>query len=184
MRQYFTELEAAEAAGVSLDTIKEFITLGVLKLNPADAVYSQNYLTQADLIASFHSLKDLGVTVEIPKPPQEKPTAVAEAADPEPVAEQVEVTTSPASSVETDHGSTFIEHRSFELLDLNKALKDQIEILKQERDWLRTRVEKLEIRTERDQLLLMSETKTVQSLLPHHTERKGFWSLLPWLSGK
>lgn len=189
MRQYFTELEAAEAAGVSLETIREFISLGVLRLNPADHVCNQNYLTRSDLVSSFHNLKDLGITVEISKPttPKEEPLVQAE----EP-AKESEVNNSSTSTtarpLESDHGNTFIEHRSFELLDLNKSLKEQIEILKQERDWLRKRVETFEIRSERDQLLLMSETKTVQSLLPHsqgNQQRKNFWSFaLPWLSPK
>lgn len=194
MKQYFTELEAAEAAGISLDTIKEFISLGVLKLYPADSVFAQNYLTRSDLIASFHNLKDLEVTVEISKSSASSthtPTS-EQLYQPEQSIQESEIkqssTSTTARSVGTDSGSTFIEHRSFELLDLNKSLREQIEILKQERDWLRKRVETFEIRSERDQLLLMSETKTVQSLLPHlqeNQQKKNFWSFaLPWLSPK
>ena len=189
MKQYFTELEAAEAAGVSLDTIKEFITLGMLLLNPADGLFDQRYLTRANLLSSFHNLKDLGETIQIPTVADEKPTSqsTTEAVSSAEKTQPTQTTTPPIQTriLDSDKHDTFIEHRSFELLDLNKSLKDQIEILKQERDWLRKRVETFEIRSERDQLLLMSETKTVQTLLPLQQPKQNFWSFaLPWLSGK
>jgi DNA-binding transcriptional MerR regulator len=52
-----------------------------------------------------------------------------------------------------------------DLIEITKGLREQIEMLKDERTWLRERVEKLEARTERDQMLLLSENETVRSLL-------------------
>jgi DNA-binding transcriptional MerR regulator len=71
---------------------------------------------------------------------------------------------------------------SYELLQLMGSLKDQIQMLKDERDWLRTRVEKLETRSSRDQVLLLSESRTVRSLVQ---SRKGLLSrALPWFKSK
>jgi len=249
MKQYFTELEAASAAGVSPDTIREFISLGVLRLQ--DGQGDTKFLVRDDLLAAFHTLKAEETLAEptAARPPTEETTtsrlqngptkqaipeqaileqAILERADPEQhqleqpqngasleetvhSIEATEPTTSTSQSVESQQasspqreqaapstpinsdriqqsssaveGEALIEHRSFELLDLNCSLREQIEMLKQERDWLRKRVEILEVRSERDQLLLLSETKTVQKLLP--SPKKSFWAFaLPWLNEK
>lgn len=48
----------------------------------------------------------------------------------------------------------------------------QLEELRRERDWLRVRVEKLEEKQDRDQLLLLSETQIVRKMLTLQSERK------------
>lgn len=87
-----------------------------------------------------------------------------------------------------DSGVTYSHPQSpgvFEMLESNKTLREQIQILKDERDWLRKRVEKLETRTERDQMLLIAENETVKGLmhqLPAPAPRRSFWQIsLPWL---
>jgi DNA-binding transcriptional MerR regulator len=89
----------------------------------------------------------------------------------------------------SDFGSiTFTEPgkaSTFELLELSRSLRDQIQMLKEERDWLRKRVENLEARTERDQMLLISESSTVRTLIEQAPKRRSFWSFaLPWLGEK
>ena len=71
----------------------------------------------------------------------------------------------------------------YELLEANRSLREQIQMLKDEREWLRQRVEKFESRTERDQMLLISENDTVKTLIHQIPEkRRSFWSFaLPWL---
>ena len=64
----------------------------------------------------------------------------------------------------------------------NRALRDQIELLREERDWLRKRVEQLEVRSEREQMLLLSENETVRRLVDNSKKK---WSIpfrLPWFS--
>lgn len=74
-----------------------------------------------------------------------------------------------------------------ELIEITKGLREQIEMLKEERNWLRERVEKLESRSERDQMLLLSENETVRSLLEPSNQpraRFSFWKrALPFLTG-
>lgn len=71
----------------------------------------------------------------------------------------------------------------YELLEVNKTLREQIQMLKDERDWLRRRVERSETRSERDQMLVIAENETVKTLM-HQLPAKprSFWSFaLPWL---
>jgi len=69
----------------------------------------------------------------------------------------------------------------YELIAMNRRLREEIRMLRDERDWLRGRVEKLESRGERDQMLLVSESQTIKSLVSHRGKR-GFWQTLalPW----
>ena len=71
--------------------------------------------------------------------------------------------------------------------EVSKLLREQIETLRRERDWLRERVEKLENRSEREQMLLLSESETIRNLVSMNQEqrRKPFWRLaLPWFDVK
>lgn len=58
----------------------------------------------------------------------------------------------------------------------------EIKQLREERDWLRSRIEHQEIKSERDQLLLLSETQTIRKLIALQENRKSFLSTaLEWL---
>ena len=54
---------------------------------------------------------------------------------------------------------------SLELIEINAHLRERLKSLKAERDWLRERVEKLELQLEREQTLLMAESETVRRLI-------------------
>jgi DNA-binding transcriptional MerR regulator len=59
---------------------------------------------------------------------------------------------------------------------------DEIADLKNQRAWLRQRIEKLEEKHDRDQILLLSETQTIRSLIAYQESRKsGFRQLLEWI---
>ncbi len=74
------------------------------------------------------------------------------------------------SSISTDH-----------LIETNKGLREQLEILRGERDWLRARVEKLETRSEREQMLLLSESENIRKLIQQGEQKKNSWlRALPW----
>lgn len=65
---------------------------------------------------------------------------------------------------------------------VNSQLNEEVRMLRDERDWLRQRLEKLEARSERDQMLLLSESENVRGLVDMHQNRKPFWlRALPWL---
>ncbi len=64
------------------------------------------------------------------------------------------------------------------LLDIREA---EIKDLKEQRDWLRSRVEKLEEKGDRDQLLLLSETQVIRKLIANNERRSPFRAALEWL---
>lgn len=67
------------------------------------------------------------------------------------------------------------------LIEVNKGLREQIDILRGERDWLRSRVEKLETRSEREQMLLLSESENIRKLIQQNENRAFSWfRALPW----
>jgi len=49
---------------------------------------------------------------------------------------------------------------------------DQLREVRRDRDWLRTRIERLEDKQERDQLLLLSETQTIRKLVSNQEQKK------------
>jgi hypothetical protein len=65
------------------------------------------------------------------------------------------------------------------LLDTKDA---EIADLKNQREWLRARVEKLEEKSDRDQILLLSETQTIRKLITLQEQRRsGFRQFLEWI---
>ena len=65
------------------------------------------------------------------------------------------------------------------VLDMREA---EIGSLKEERDWLRSRIERLEEKGDRDQLLLLSETQILRSLIvQQHTKSSPLRSALEWI---
>jgi DNA-binding transcriptional MerR regulator len=74
---------------------------------------------------------------------------------------------------------------SIEVLELSRSLKQQLELVMSERDWLRQRVEKLEVQLERQQLISMTETETLRIMAKSKEERPSPWSfLLSWTQPK
>lgn len=94
------------------------------------------------------------------------------ARDPEPLAQQSAAqspqATSSASSVELETLKHLVRIQE-KLLDVRD---DEISDLKQQRDWLKQRIEKLEQKAERDQLLLLSESQTVKTLVALQQAKK------------
>ena len=52
-----------------------------------------------------------------------------------------------------------------DLIFENRSLKDKLKNIEDERDWLRKRVEQLEERSGREQMLLLSEKETLREVL-------------------
>lgn len=75
--------------------------------------------------------------------------------------------------------------RMLHLADLQERMLDlkdaEIQDLKKQRDWLQLRVEKLEDKSDRDQLLLLTETQTIRTLLAVNQRRSPMRLALEWL---
>jgi hypothetical protein len=65
------------------------------------------------------------------------------------------------------------------ILDIKDA---EVTDLRSQRDWLRARIERLEEKAERDQILLLSETQTIRKLVSlNEGRRSAFQNILEWL---
>lgn len=72
---------------------------------------------------------------------------------------------------------------SYEFLELTRSLREQVEMLRVERDWLKTRLEKFEERAERDQMLLLSQGDSVSKLIQDRPQERSFLArMLPWFN--
>jgi DNA-binding transcriptional MerR regulator len=72
------------------------------------------------------------------------------------------------------------------MLEAREALlsmrNSELEDLKDQRDWLQARVERLEEKGDRDQILLLSETQTIRKLISMQEQRKStVRTLLEWV---
>jgi len=73
-----------------------------------------------------------------------------------------------------------------QVLDLQEHLLEErdreVQQMKGERDWLRKRIERMEEKSERDQILLLSETQTLRKLVNAQVGKKtAFRAMLEWL---
>ncbi|MBP9837449.1 MAG: hypothetical protein KBC84_01915 [Proteobacteria bacterium] len=190
-----TEQQSSEMAGVSLETIKMYANCGLLPVTKKDNI---NFFKEIDIKTLFYSqLKDKKETKVEPETTQvTEPQAQAAATEPQ-VEKKAEETKTAAAEVsnttaleptkEEPQQVTLNSIRAdkyfpttVELLEINKSLRDQIQILREERDWLRERIEKLESRSEREQMLMLSESENLRSMI--NLNKKSFLQkTLPWL---
>ena len=75
--------------------------------------------------------------------------------------------------------------RLSKLSELQERLLDErdaeVRDLREQRQWLRERIEKLEDKADRDQMLLLSETRMMSQLVLEHTQKKSvFREVLEW----
>ncbi len=154
-----TENEGALLAGVSLETIREYIRIGLLETVDESG---KSLLKSNDLSALFglEATNGRGNNLRVldggSQSNVEQNTSTGQGAEESPAVFH--------APVPTNHDLVF----------MNKRLKDEVLELKQERAWLRERLEKLEARSEREQTLLLNENETVRKLLAT-TPQPGFW---------
>ena len=81
----------------------------------------------------------------------------------------------------TDAFRTVLKLQEELLADRENRISDLIK----ERDWLRSRLEKMEEKSDRDQMLLMVESQKVRTLIEKSPPKTGFLKLaLDWMGGK
>ncbi len=117
-------------------------------------------------------LKTCSMDLTPPPSPKEAPLTTAAVPD--------STTSAKESALETEN------QRLRNLLSIQErildAKDDEIADLKNQRGWLRERVEKLEEKADRDQILLLSETQTIRKLIAIQEARKSpVRNLLEWI---
>ena len=109
-------------------------------------------------------------------------------ATPSPLAERVTIAEAPVAppqhSKELDKLNEELQ-RLGNLVNLQERILDmkdsELQDLRSQRDWLRTRVEKLEEKGDRDQVLLLSETQAIRQLIGlQNRPRSTMRSVLDW----
>lgn len=101
--------------------------------------------------------------------------------DEAPLSSQIDIQSDVLKNKENQGDFRGFDIPSIELLELTRSLKDQLESVKEERNWLRRRIEKLEASFEREQMITISKTETLRNLVENKTGTRSAWSfLLPW----
>lgn len=152
--------ESAALAQVSESTIEQYAQFGLLKADRSD---NSLRFRAADIMGVFHLEEAALERLRFAKPSNEAP-----------LADQIERETvvTPTNPPEAP---------AYDSFETTRLLREQLDEIKRERDWLRDRVEKLETHSERDQMLLLAESETVRRLI-NQQKRKSFWAFaLPWL---
>lgn len=89
-------------------------------------------------------------------------------------------------ALRVDRSLVTVEHEArlippYDLIESNRGLRAQIEVLCEERDWLRTRLENLEESRTRDQRILLTEAESLKEMITAQARKKSFWGFLPWM---
>ena len=209
-KEFISEERAASLAGVSPKTLARFAEAGYLQVEN-DTAGAQRYLVSEikelfgvmdqdfydklaqDLSQGVDSTPvgavsppaDLGYRAEVLDTPQ---SLVWE--DEPAHGRHAEIREMPAGeAAQPDRSNELLKAelvRLRNLMQIQERILDirdeQLRKLEEENRWFKTRIEKLEQKAERDQLLLLSESQTVRRLVMlHESRRSPFRAALEWL---
>ena len=191
-----SEATAVKEAGVSARTLQRFSEAGYLTVqakSDGERLYSRAQL--AEIFGSFQESPLSPVAAN--EFESEAPCQASQACDtdsatyyspaePTPMVERVASVTPEAPT--PSHAAPLQEElqRLNNLIALQERILDmkdsEIQDLRSQRDWLKTRVEKLEEKGDRDQVLLLSETQALRQLIGlQHKRSSGIRNFLEWL---
>lgn len=189
-----TEEQAIALAGVSARTLQRFCESGYLTTSQGADGKVRYARTQLREIFGSHDTNE-----ELPESDNTEDTDLSlgsyyaeTESTVEPRSESATAAETPQNRSETTTRGRFNQQSEIEIERLKSLLAiqermldakdDEIADLKNQRAWLRERIEKLEEKSDRDQILLLSETQTIRSLLAYQESRKsGFRQFLEWV---
>lgn len=205
-----TEAEAAQQAGVSAKTLHRFSEAGYLTVRIEDdgsRLYAQSQIVE--IFGAFQGAAvpldpdETGLTSNPIAPvgavcpsakttfrpdhdEQPAPTTHSEPAATVTTKDSIQEPAAPPTpaAIDTSHLEAEIQ-RLKNLTALQERILDmkdaELQDLRSQRDWLRTRVEKLEEKGDRDQVLLLSETQAIRQLISiQQRPRSTVRTLLDW----
>lgn len=165
--------DALKLVGVSAQTLERFVETGYLNCET-----HQN--TPCYHLSELQAL--FGIDAELEDQPEVSDTSVATDSDKslyvELEEEQLNVPLSEATDDRELHRLTVLNEMYEKLLDRREQ---EIKDLYDQRAWLRERIEKLEEKAERDQLLLISETQLITKLVKQRQNESPVRKALTWL---
>jgi len=181
-----TEKESASIAGVTEETLKKYISYGLLDFITDDN--GQKLLSREELSDIFQ-IENEQHTEQVVEEPANLQTD--QCSSHKIIEENIILmgtnlgqgqVSKPRKAAKPDTGSKQAagpipispgnQDPSLELIEINAHLRERVKSLRAERDWLRERVEKLETQLEREQTLLMSESENLRRLITLHSESK------------
>jgi len=194
-----SEATAVKEAGVSARTLQRFSEAGYLTVQvkgDGERLYSRLQLTE--IFGSFQETSPSPTASSVTSPEsscseasscETEATTYYTAAEPTPMVERVSTSASEASDPTPAIDAAPLHEeiqRLKNLVALQERILDmkesEIQDLRSQRDWLKTRVEKLEEKGDRDQVLLLSETQALRQLIGLQQRRhSAIRSLLEWL---
>jgi len=188
--EMISETTAVALAGVSARTLSRFSEAGYLSIELRES--GERYYSRSQLREIFGSFQ--GDTSE-PEPTtteigtdNQRETPIGTYYSPVSPSPMVERASAPgAESVTSVPASMNVEEvtRLKNLVTLQEKILDmkdtEINDLRSQRDWLRTRVEKLEEKGDRDQVLLLNETQALRQLIGLQQQRRSsVRNILEW----
>lgn len=183
-----TELEAIELAGVSAKTLRRFKESGYLDVSDTDngqPLYSRRQL--------FEIFGGVDTQEQMGRDPTDDTTAIVSEGEPTNHREEAMSTCTGTGNGDTNHSVSTTDmsqereiQRLQNLIDIQERILDskdsEIADLRSQRTWLQERIERLEEKSERDQILLLSETQTIRSLISYQENRRSpVRQLLEWI---
>ncbi len=171
--KYLSKSESAELAGVSIETIEKYIEYGLIDIDMMDQ--SGKQIRELDLISLFQVDRNTSLSRD-PKVDESIPTQDKIILGDGPTVSKVtplkkvkkKVSNPPlrnSQKIKLSSSASTEGRAEVDLKEINKLLKERIVHLREERDWLRKRVENLEVSIERGQTLQMSQIESVRKLL-------------------
>ncbi len=200
-QDFISEAEAISLTGMSKNTLSRFAEAGYLQLEvDTDGL---RLFSKGELSGLFGLREGPARPRSVPEAPPKREAAKSAAPEkavappnsempptavPPPTLEaQVEKVVEPSPSVTANSDQTLEIQRLRNVLQLQEQILDlkdqQLKDLREQRDWLQARVEKLEDKADRDQILLMTETQTIRTLvnLNKQVRRSPVRLALEWL---
>lgn len=191
LQDFISEPEAVSLTGMSKTTLSRFAEAGYLQLEvDSDGL---RLFSKSELAGLFGLKEPAERSRNAMPPPPKKETPPISVTPVTPVAPTVSVIaapplTAPAETTSPSDSEDAVEMKRLQnILQLQEKILDmkdqQIRDLQTQRDWLQARVEKLEDKADRDQLLLLTETQTIRTLvnLNRQTRRSPVRLALEWL---
>jgi len=189
MSDRITEAEAVTTAGVSARTLQRFQESGYLDVTTSSDGSKLYLLSQ--IVEIFGAAEALSTSS--PHENEKPEPIISSRIDEDPRARQHTstvvpgpVSSIPRESIEPEETEARELQRLRNLIVLQERILDMMDAeltdLRSQRDWLRARIERLEEKSERDQILLLSETQTIRKLVSLHEGRRStVQNILEWL---
>jgi DNA-binding transcriptional MerR regulator len=198
-----TEQEATALAGVSAKTLRRFRESGyldVITTSGEECLYSKRQLAEifgsadqrqqtnevfpAQELETVEPIRQSSCEGNVP-PFESQDTEPLESQDTEPQFRESEPEVRETIISEPIQASREVE-RLRNLVNMQEKILDSKEAelvdLRNQRAWLRERIERLEEKAERDQILLLSETQTIRTLVSYNENRRSpVRQLLEWI---